>query len=67
MPAAHESARGERLRAQDAHAHAARHLLWMARPAGGRTAHRLTPSRAAETGLPARAVAAVAAGTPAVL
>ncbi|WP_052397273.1 hypothetical protein [Streptomyces sp. NRRL F-5123] len=65
--AAHVTARGERLRAQDAHAHAARHLLWMARLAGGSTAHWLTPSRAAEDELPARTVAAVAAGTPAAL
>ncbi|MGW5355825.1 hypothetical protein ACWERV_35585 [Streptomyces sp. NPDC004031] len=65
--AAHVTARGERLRAQDAHAHAARHLLWMARLAEGGTAHWLTPSRAAEDELPARTVAAVAAGTPAAL
>lgn len=65
--AAHVTARGERLRARDAHAHATRHLLWMARLAERSTAHWLTPSRAAEAELPARTVAAVAAGTPAAL
>lgn len=61
--AAHVTARGERLRAQDALAHAARHLLWMARLAEHSTAHWLTPSRAAEAELPRRTVDAVAAGT----
>ena len=56
--ALHVAARGERLRAQDALGHAARHLLWMARLADGSTAHYLTPSRAAEAELPARTVAA---------
>lgn len=65
--ALHVSARGERLRAQDALAHAARHLLWMARLAEDSTGHWLTPSRAAEAELPARTVAAVADGTPAAL
>ncbi|BBA96180.1 hypothetical protein RVR_1362 [Actinacidiphila reveromycinica] len=63
--AAHVTARGEHLRAQDALAHAARHLLWMARLAEGSTAHWLTPSRAAEAELPRATVEAVAAGTPA--
>lgn len=65
--ALHVTARGERLRAQDALGHAARHLLWMARLAEHSTAHWLTPSRAAEAELPARTVAAVAAATPAAL
>ncbi|NJP45962.1 nucleotidyltransferase domain-containing protein [Actinacidiphila epipremni] len=65
--AAHVTARGEHLRAQDALAHAARHLLWMARVAEGSTAHYLTPSRAAEAELPARTVAAAGAGTLAAL
>jgi lincosamide nucleotidyltransferase B/F len=65
--ACHVAARGEALRAADALGHAARHLLWMARLAEGSTAHWLTPSRAAEAELPARTVAAVAAGTPAAL
>jgi lincosamide nucleotidyltransferase len=65
--ALHVTARGERLRAQDALAHAARHLLWMARLAEDSTAHWLTPSRAAEAELPARTVAAVAEATPAAL
>ncbi|WP_433888352.1 hypothetical protein [Streptomyces sp. CA-111067] len=65
--ALHVTARGERLRAQDALAHASRHLLWMARLAHGSTAHWLTPSRAAEAELPAATVAAVAAATPAAL
>jgi lincosamide nucleotidyltransferase len=63
--ALHVTARGERLRAQDALAHAARHLLWMARLAEHSTAHWLTPSRAAESELPARTVRAVASGDPA--
>lgn len=58
--ALHVTARGERLRAQDALGHAARHLLWMARLAEDSTAHWLTPSRAAEAELPARTVAALA-------
>jgi lincosamide nucleotidyltransferase len=58
--ALHVTARGERLRAQDALGHAARHLLWMARLAEDSTAHWLTPSRAAEAELPARTVAAAA-------
>jgi lincosamide nucleotidyltransferase len=57
--ALHVTARGERLRAQDALGHAARHLLWMARLAEHSTAHWLTPSRAAEAELPAVTVAAV--------
>ncbi|WP_435137720.1 nucleotidyltransferase domain-containing protein [Actinacidiphila sp. bgisy144] len=61
--AAHVTARGEHLRAQDALAHAARHLLWMARLAEHSTAHWLTPSRAAEAELPPATVRAVAAGT----
>lgn len=65
--ACHVAARGEALRARDALAHAARHLLWMARLAEHSTAHWLTPSRAAEAELPARTVAAVAAGTPAAM
>jgi lincosamide nucleotidyltransferase len=65
--ALHVTARGERLRAQDALAHAARHLLWMARLAEDSTAHWLTPSRAAEAELPARTLAAVAEGTPVAL
>jgi lincosamide nucleotidyltransferase len=65
--ALHVTARGERLRAQDALSHAARHLLWMARLAEDSTAHWLTPSRAAEAELPARTVAAVAEGSPASL
>ncbi|WP_405579482.1 hypothetical protein [Streptomyces sp. NBC_01190] len=65
--ALHVTARGERLRARDALAHAARHLLWMARLAEDSTAHWLTPSRAAEAELPARTVAAVATGDPAEL
>jgi hypothetical protein len=65
--ALHVTARGERLRAQDALGHAARHLLWMARLAEDSTAHWLTPSRAAEAELPARTVAAVAECTPAAL
>ncbi|MEC3993136.1 hypothetical protein VSR01_06085 [Actinacidiphila sp. DG2A-62] len=63
--ALHVTARGERLRAQDALAHAARHLLWMARLAEHSTAHWLTPSRAAEAELPARTLRAVASGDPA--
>ncbi|WP_436528875.1 hypothetical protein [Actinoplanes sp. HUAS TT8] len=51
--------RGELLRAIDALAHVQRHLLWMARLAEGRTEHWLTPSRAAETDLPAPVVAAL--------
>ncbi|MEW2521937.1 hypothetical protein [Actinacidiphila alni] len=62
--ALHVGARGERLRAQDALWHAARHVLWMARLAENSTAHWLTPSRAAEAELPARTVAAVAEATP---
>lgn len=65
--ALHVTARGELLRAADALGHAARHLRWMARLAEGSTAHWLTPSRAAETDLPARTVAAVAEATPAAL
>jgi lincosamide nucleotidyltransferase len=65
--AAHVTARGEHLRAQDALGHAARHLLWMARLAEGSTAHWLTPSRGAEAELPSRTVAAVAESTPAAL
>jgi lincosamide nucleotidyltransferase len=65
--AAHVAARGERLRAQDALWHAARHLLWMARLAEHSTAHWLTPSRAAEAELPERTLAAVAESTPAAL
>nr|WSX73670.1 hypothetical protein OH826_07260 [Streptomyces sp. NBC_00899]WSX80267.1 hypothetical protein OH826_44250 [Streptomyces sp. NBC_00899] len=65
--AAHVTARGELLRAQDALGHAARHLLWMARLAERSTEHWLTPSRGAEAELPARTVAAVAAATPAAL
>lgn len=65
--AAHVTARGEQLRAKDALAHAARHLLWMARLAEGSTEHWLTPSRAAEAELPSRTVAAVAESTPAAL
>jgi lincosamide nucleotidyltransferase len=65
--ALHVTARGERLRAQDALGHAARHLLWMARLAEDSTAHWLTPSRAAEVELPARTVAAAAESTPAAL
>ncbi|BCY13157.1 hypothetical protein [Actinoplanes sp. L3-i22] len=51
--------RGELLRAVDAMAQVQRHLLWMARLAEGRTQHWLTPSRAAETDLPAEVVAAL--------
>ncbi|WP_328916941.1 MULTISPECIES: hypothetical protein [unclassified Streptomyces] len=65
--ALHVTARGERLRAQDALWHAARHVLWMARLAENSTGHWLTPSRAAEAELPARTVEAVAEGTPAAL
>ncbi|SHM44867.1 nucleotidyltransferase family protein [Actinacidiphila paucisporea] len=65
--ALHVTARGERLRAQDALGHAARHLLWMARLAERSTAHWLTPSRGAEAELPARTVAAVAESSPAAL
>jgi lincosamide nucleotidyltransferase len=57
--------RGELLRAVDALAHVQRHLLWMARLAEGRTGHWLTPSRAAETDLPAEVVAAVHRATAA--
>jgi lincosamide nucleotidyltransferase len=49
----HVARRGELLRAVDALAHAQRHLLWMARLAENRTQHWLTPSRSAETDLPA--------------
>ncbi|MDX6356879.1 MAG: hypothetical protein QOF98_3782 [Streptomyces sp.] len=65
--ALHVTARGELLRAQDALAHAARHLLWMARLAEHTTTHWLTPSRAAESELPASTLAALADGTPAAL
>jgi lincosamide nucleotidyltransferase len=65
--ALHVTARGERLRAQDALAHAARHLLWMARLAEDSTRHWLTPSRAAEGELPAHTVAALTEGTPGAL
>jgi lincosamide nucleotidyltransferase len=53
----HVAQRGEVLRAWDALGHAHRHLLWMARLAGDRTAHWLTPSRGAEAELPAPVVA----------
>lgn len=53
----HVAERGELLRAVDALAHAQRHLLWMARLAENRTGHWLTPSRAAETDLPAAVLA----------
>ena len=49
----HVARRGELLRAVDALTHAQRHLLWMARLAEDRTQHWLTPSRSAETDLPA--------------
>lgn len=49
----HVSCRGEYLRARDAMGHVERHLLWMARLLTGATQHWLTPSRAAETDLPA--------------
>lgn len=62
--ALHVTARGERLRAQDALSHAARHLLWMARLAEHSTDHWLTPSRAAEAELPARTVEAVDRRSP---
>jgi lincosamide nucleotidyltransferase len=65
--ALHVTARGEHLRAQDALAHAARHLLWMARLAEDSTAHWLTPSRAAEAELPEHTVRAVAEGGAAAL
>jgi len=65
--ALHVTARGELLRAQDALAHATRHLLWMARLAEHNTTHWLTPSRAAEAELPAPTVAAVTEATPAAL
>jgi lincosamide nucleotidyltransferase len=53
------AARGELLRAVDALTQVQRHLLWMARLAEGRAQHWLTPSRAAETDLPAGVVAAL--------
>jgi len=49
----HVAQRGELLRAVDALAHVNRHLLWLARLVGGHHEHWLTPSRAAETDLPA--------------
>jgi lincosamide nucleotidyltransferase len=55
----HVARRGELLRCLDALSHARRHLLWMARLAEGRTQHWLTPSRGAETDLPAEVVAAI--------
>ncbi|WP_157239896.1 nucleotidyltransferase domain-containing protein [Catenuloplanes japonicus] len=55
----HVLQRGELLRAADALAHARRHLLWMTRLAEGSTQHWLTPSRAAESDLPAGVVAAL--------
>jgi lincosamide nucleotidyltransferase len=55
---AHQVAeRGETLRAWDALGHVHRHLVWMSRLATGRTEHWLTPSRRAETDLPAEMVA----------
>ncbi len=51
--------RGELLRAVDALTQVQRQLLWMARLAENRTQHWLTPSRAAETDLPADVVAAL--------
>ena len=59
----HVTRRGELLRAVDALAHVQRHLLWMARLAEGRTQHWLTPSRSAETDLPADVVAAIRRST----
>jgi lincosamide nucleotidyltransferase B/F len=59
----HVAQRGENLRALDALAHARTHLLWMARLATGQTAHWLTPSRLAETDLPAGTLAALHATT----
>ena len=61
--ALHVTARGEHLRAQDALAHAARHVLWMARLAEHSTDHWLTPSRAAEIELPAPTIAALTWGS----
>jgi len=55
----HVAARGELMRAIDALTHAHRHLLWMVRLAENRTQHWLTPSRGAETDLPADVVRAV--------
>ncbi|WP_051450290.1 hypothetical protein [Actinospica robiniae] len=51
--------RGELLRALDALGYAQRNLLWMVRTAEQATGHWLTPSRAAESDLGARALAAV--------
>ena len=51
--------RGELLRALDALGHAQRNLLWIVRIAEQATGHWLTPSRAAESELSARAVAAL--------
>jgi lincosamide nucleotidyltransferase len=61
--AQHVASRGEFLRAVDALSHVQRHLLWMARLAEGRTEHWLTPSRQAETELPAELVAAISRAT----
>lgn len=55
----HVAQRGELLRAADALSHTRRYLLWMARLAEQRTQHWLTPSRSAETDLPADVLAAV--------
>jgi lincosamide nucleotidyltransferase len=52
-------ARGEAQRTHDALSHVRRHLLWMARLAYGATGTWLTPSRRAESELPADVVAAV--------
>lgn len=59
----HVAARGERLRAWDALGHVQRHLLWMVRLTEDRTAHWLTPSRAAESDLPPAAVRALREAT----
>jgi lincosamide nucleotidyltransferase B/F len=59
----HVCRRGELLRAFDALAHLQRHLLWLVRLGTGHTEHWLTPSRAAETDLPAHLVDQLASAT----
>jgi len=59
----HVAQRGELLRAVDALSHTQRHLLWMVRLTEDRTQHWLTPSRGAETDLPAEVVSAICSTT----
>jgi lincosamide nucleotidyltransferase B/F len=59
----HVLRRGEVLRAFDALGHVQRHLLWLVRLSSGHVEHWLTPSRAAETDLPAHQIEHLASAT----